>query len=120
MAMCVYSINFSQSPSSPSSFPLLALFKDLSIIVQARRIVSRQSYGITGFKSLSWMCRRRHVKPLNLGSLCSVQGHSTCFGRPVSTFSYVSFCTQIVNGYWVGPDVEDGWGFVEASIESIS
>ncbi|KAK7269340.1 hypothetical protein RIF29_22065 [Crotalaria pallida] len=36
------------------------------------------------------------------------------------TFSYnldVDYCSEIViSGYWVGPDVDDGWGFVEALI----
>lgn len=34
------------------------------------------------------------------------------------TYSYnvdVDYCTEIViSGYWVGPDADDGWGFVEA------
>ncbi|XP_028780898.1 uncharacterized protein LOC114737156 [Neltuma alba] len=30
-------------------------------------------------------------------------------------------CTDIViSGYWVGPDIDDGWGFVEAVINQVS
>lgn len=23
----------------------------------------------------------------------------------------------IISGYWMGPDIEDGWGFVEAAVD---
>ncbi|KAL5068739.1 hypothetical protein RYX36_019626 [Vicia faba] len=40
------------------------------------------------------------------------------------THSYkvnVNYCTTVViSGYWVGPDVDDGWGFVEAVIDQIT
>ncbi|EXB37171.1 hypothetical protein L484_013535 [Morus notabilis] len=26
---------------------------------------------------------------------------------------------MIISGYWVGPDVDDGWGFIEAFINPI-
>ncbi|XP_058770461.1 uncharacterized protein LOC131644086 [Vicia villosa] len=33
----------------------------------------------------------------------------------------VNYCTTVViSGYWVGPDVDDGWGFVEAVIDQIT
>ncbi|CAL5208594.1 unnamed protein product [Lathyrus oleraceus] len=33
----------------------------------------------------------------------------------------VNYCTMVViSGYWVGPDVDDGWGFVEAVIDQIT
>ncbi|KAE8678172.1 Detected protein of unknown function [Hibiscus syriacus] len=39
------------------------------------------------------------------------------FDENVSISSNASSCTRIdVIGYWVGPDIDDGWGFVEASI----
>ncbi|KAJ8636424.1 hypothetical protein MRB53_010691 [Persea americana] len=25
-----------------------------------------------------------------------------------------------ISGYWVGPDIEDGWGYVEASVNQVS
>lgn len=31
------------------------------------------------------------------------------------------YCTSIViSGYWVGPDVDDGWGFVEAVVNQMT
>uniref|UniRef100_A0A0R0EQ23 Uncharacterized protein n=2 Tax=Glycine max TaxID=3847 RepID=A0A0R0EQ23_SOYBN len=40
------------------------------------------------------------------------------------TYSYnldVDYCTEIViSGYWVGPDADDGWGFVEAVINQMN
>ncbi|KAK7277940.1 hypothetical protein RJT34_22960 [Clitoria ternatea] len=39
------------------------------------------------------------------------------------TYSYnldVDYSTEIIiSGFWVGPDEDDGWGFVEAVIEQI-
>ncbi|CAJ1976129.1 unnamed protein product [Sphenostylis stenocarpa] len=33
----------------------------------------------------------------------------------------VDCCTEIViSGYWVGPDADDGWGFVEAVINQMN
>ncbi|XP_054815207.1 uncharacterized protein LOC129315497 [Prosopis cineraria] len=33
----------------------------------------------------------------------------------------VDYCTDIViSGYWVGPDIDDGWGFVEAIINQVT
>lgn len=41
-----------------------------------------------------------------------------------ATYTYnlgVNYCTEIViSGYWVGPDADDGWGFVEAVISQMS
>ncbi len=37
---------------------------------------------------------------------------------PVSCSLDVSSCIERkISGYWVGPDIDDGWGFIEASIE---
>ncbi|KAL4377281.1 hypothetical protein GQ457_02G036190 [Hibiscus cannabinus] len=56
-------------------------------------------------------------------SLFSVDGKrylntmSTHFDEVVLCSLNASFCTRTaVIGYWVGPDIDDGWGFVEASI----
>lgn len=33
----------------------------------------------------------------------------------------VGSCTNtVIAGYWVGPDLDDGWGFVEAFINQIT
>ncbi|KAJ9681940.1 hypothetical protein PVL29_018029 [Vitis rotundifolia] len=39
------------------------------------------------------------------------------FWEPVSLHLNVSAGTQtVICGYWVGPDIEDGWGFVNAFV----
>ena len=43
------------------------------------------------------------------------------FDEIVSCSLNVSPCTRtVIIGYWVGPDIDDGWGFVEASIDRSS
>ncbi|XP_022747404.1 uncharacterized protein LOC111297073 [Durio zibethinus] len=43
------------------------------------------------------------------------------FDEIISCSLNVSPCTRIfITGYWVGPDIDDGWGFVEASIDRSS
>ncbi|KAL8242072.1 hypothetical protein R6Q59_012374 [Mikania micrantha] len=33
---------------------------------------------------------------------------------------YKVFCTpRVIFGFWVGPDIDDGWGFVEAFVNQI-
>lgn len=45
-------------------------------------------------------------------------GTSKQLGETVSCLLDVSSCTHmIITGYWVGPDVDDGWGYVEASVQ---
>lgn len=40
--------------------------------------------------------------------------------EPVSFHLNVSAGTQtVICGYWVGPDIEDGWGFVNAFVNQI-
>lgn len=33
----------------------------------------------------------------------------------------ISSCTLLkITGYWIGPDVDDGWGFIEAFVIQIT
>lgn len=42
------------------------------------------------------------------------------FSQRVSYHCSVSSKTYIViSGFWVGPDIEDGWGFIEAFVNQI-
>ncbi|KAF9681581.1 hypothetical protein SADUNF_Sadunf05G0016500 [Salix dunnii] len=46
---------------------------------------------------------------------------NTHFYELVSSCMHVSSCThKIINGYWLGPDIEDGWGFVEGFVNQIT
>ncbi|GKU97729.1 hypothetical protein SLEP1_g10834 [Rubroshorea leprosula] len=52
-------------------------------------------------------------------------GHHHCltatseqFGEIISSCLHVCCCSHmIITGYWVGPDIDDGWGFVEAFLD---
>ncbi|XP_059644741.1 uncharacterized protein LOC132286425 [Cornus florida] len=46
---------------------------------------------------------------------------SRCFYEPISCHFGASSCIHtVISGFWVGPDPEDGWGFVEAFVNWIS
>lgn len=52
------------------------------------------------------------------GCLATPTNH---FYRLVSSCMHVSSCThKIITGYWVGPDIDDGWGFVEGFVNQIT
>ena len=40
----------------------------------------------------------------------------------VSCHMNVDYCIHrmIITGYWVGPDVDDGWGYVEAFVNPVT
>ncbi|EEF49856.1 uncharacterized protein LOC8287060 [Ricinus communis] len=43
------------------------------------------------------------------------------FGELVSCCMNVSLYNhKVISGYWVGPDIDDGWGFVEAFVNQIT
>ncbi|CAL5397330.1 unnamed protein product [Camellia sinensis] len=49
-----------------------------------------------------------------------IMKHCRHFYGSVSLHSNVSFSTQtVISGFWEGPDIEDGWGFVEAFVNQI-
>lgn len=41
------------------------------------------------------------------------------FCVPISSHFGVSSTYVMISGFWVGPDVDDGWGFVEALVHRI-
>ncbi|KVI01748.1 hypothetical protein Ccrd_019972 [Cynara cardunculus var. scolymus] len=43
-----------------------------------------------------------------------------CGGVFVDYKVVCSSSPRVISGFWVGPDVEDGWGFVEAVVNQIS
>ncbi|PON81675.1 hypothetical protein TorRG33x02_224940 [Trema orientale] len=64
---------------------------------------------IEGIPSMSWSGRHHILTP---------------YRRPweiVSCHMDEDSCTHmIIAGYWVGPDVDDGWGYVEAFVNPIT
>ncbi|GMH13157.1 hypothetical protein Nepgr_014998 [Nepenthes gracilis] len=105
-ASWMVSVSFFLSPPS-----LQSLMMDVHPKIQARAIISSQQSNNAAFKILSEVCSSRGV-----GSDCYARASPIHLIKPVST---VSFCTRRLTGYWVGPDFEDGWGFVEAFIYEI-
>lgn len=58
--------------------------------------------------SADWSCHRH------------IMASPMHFCEPVSSYLNVICSTHtIISGYWVGPDVEDGWGYVEAFLNRI-
>lgn len=47
----------------------------------------------------------------------NISGH-VC-GSGSHPFNVSSSSPAVISGFWVGPDIEDGWGFVEAFINQI-
>lgn len=44
-----------------------------------------------------------------------------CHHEVVSCLLKVDSCTHsVIAGYWVGPDIDDGWGYIEAFVDSIT
>lgn len=41
-------------------------------------------------------------------------------GRDSSCPTVFSTIHLTISGYWVGPDIEDGWGYVVASVNQVS
>ncbi|KAJ7977963.1 UDP-N-acetylmuramoylalanine--D-glutamate ligase [Quillaja saponaria] len=44
---------------------------------------------------------------------------SVFFSRHLDVGSGVHHTDIVISGYWVGPDIDDGWGFMEAFINQI-
>ncbi|XP_057784805.1 uncharacterized protein LOC131002331 isoform X1 [Salvia miltiorrhiza] len=80
---------------------------------------------LTGGRLLNSLTSRtvkRHLSPkYSGGGVISLNESHRCNSRqwlePVLCDVGVCCCVNVqISGYWMGPDVEDGWGFVEASV----
>ncbi|KAG5244810.1 cyclin-H1 [Salix suchowensis] len=116
MASLLFSISFLM----PLSVPKFS-FKELQLRKSAVSRLSGQPSSGTA-TNLLVICNAT-------GELLSV--NQSCGGCPttptthfyelVSSCMHVSSCThKIITGYWVGPDIEDGWGFVEGFVNQIT
>nr|XP_043607925.1 uncharacterized protein LOC122579762 [Erigeron canadensis] len=45
--------------------------------------------------------------------------HSRTYCGAIHLDCYVSCIPRVISGFWMGPDIEDGWGFVEATMNQI-
>ncbi|KAI4301781.1 hypothetical protein L6164_035028 [Bauhinia variegata] len=62
---------------------------------------------------------------------CIPSANRSCLQSPLTFSRFLSltsfrnldvdyFSNRVISGYWVGPDIDDGWGFVEAVIDRIT
>ncbi|XP_021771894.1 uncharacterized protein LOC110736051 [Chenopodium quinoa] len=110
---CLIAVNF-------SPFPIVSYyFRELQPKASAHRVVSSPWSIRASFRVISSACIRNHtaVQSLYSGHLIRVPSRDSFVLSPL--YSDVSYCPQTLTGYWVGPDTEDGWGFVEAFIDII-
>ncbi|KAA8536864.1 hypothetical protein F0562_029342 [Nyssa sinensis] len=74
----------------------------------------------TAMKLTAPNCSNRSIFPINMSCQHRIMRPWRHFYEPVSHCSNVSSSTHtIIYGFWVGPDVEDGSGFVEAFVNQI-
>ncbi|KAL8540834.1 hypothetical protein ACS0TY_002165 [Phlomoides rotata] len=74
----------------------------------------------SGKKHLMHKYCGRSMSPLNRSSLCNIYAPTRqCFEPFSCHFGVRSSVCVLLSGFWVGPDVDDGWGFVEASVHRI-
>ncbi|XAR52611.1 hypothetical protein NMG60_11020763 [Bertholletia excelsa] len=58
-----------------------------------------------GVSLVDWSCDRQQTEA------------DRCLGESDSGHSHISLSTCcLISGFWVGPDIEDGWGFIEAYV----
>lgn len=51
---------------------------------------------------------------------CSIYAPTKQCLEPIFCHCGVCFSTHVqISGFWMGPEIEDGWGFVEASLHRI-
>lgn len=65
-------------------------------------------------------CSDRGIFPEDMSFHQHIKASSTYFSEPFSCHFNVSSSTStVISGFWVGPDIEDGWGFIEALVNQI-
>ncbi|CAN0914229.1 hypothetical protein LINGRAHAP2_LOCUS28426 [Linum grandiflorum] len=90
----------------------LKLQKANVVRISRRRITARAT-GLLALCSFSkdvfLRSRGRSTSPLG----CSSELVPCCMNVGSSS-------NKIITGFWVGPDIDDGWGFVEASVNQVT
>ncbi|KAJ9180240.1 hypothetical protein P3X46_008510 [Hevea brasiliensis] len=111
---CVVSISFS-TPLCARKF----LLQELQLRKVPLAGLSSQATIRTATNLLAFYHSNRDIF-----SVRSCRGYLTSldhFGELFPLCTIVSSCThKIIVGYWVGPDIDDGWGYVEAFINQIT
>lgn len=72
---------------------------------------------LTAFRVSSSMCIKKFTAAdsLDTGYVANVPSSDVFVQFPFH--SDVSHCSRTLTGYWIGPDTDDGWGFVEAVLD---
>ncbi|XP_011036835.1 PREDICTED: uncharacterized protein LOC105134203 [Populus euphratica] len=116
MASLLVSISFPMPLSAPKFS-----FKELQLRKSAVTRLSGQATSGTATNLLVPCNATGEILSANQscgGCLATPINH---FYRLVSSCMHVSSCThKIITGYWVGPDIDDGWGFVEGFVNQIT
>ncbi|XP_061338018.1 uncharacterized protein LOC133284899 [Gastrolobium bilobum] len=64
---------------------------------------------------------KKHILSLKGNCRCCLMSCARFLHETSSNKGSCQHCTEIViSGYWVGPDADDGWGFVEAVINQMT
>ncbi|KAL3516077.1 hypothetical protein ACH5RR_022979 [Cinchona calisaya] len=102
MMACAVPISFYGFLSKPRSF--------------VQETCSRE---FTGGRILTPVTTNRGICAVNRSCIhVMILARNIC--EPISHhFSVSSSALVIISGFWVGPDIEDGWGFVEAVVNRI-
>ncbi|KAF7138945.1 hypothetical protein RHSIM_Rhsim07G0185700 [Rhododendron simsii] len=77
----------------------------------SRQATSRTAIALVAPQCMSLVNRSCNCQKMNIsGHVCGSGSHP---------FNVSSSSPAVISGFWVGPDIEDGWGFVEAFINQI-
>ncbi|KAG5232446.1 cyclin-H1 [Salix suchowensis] len=118
MASLLVSINFSMPLSAPKFSP-----RELQQRKSAVTRLSSQATTRTGIlQPTAWSFATQLGYTFVNQSFCGYLTTPTnLYYELVSSCIHVSSCThKTITGYWVGPNIDDGCGFVEAFVYQIS
>ncbi|KAI3448607.1 hypothetical protein Pfo_005272 [Paulownia fortunei] len=74
----------------------------------------------TGKKHLLHMYSGGGMISSNRSCHCSIYAPTRQSFEPIFCHFGVCFSANVlISGFWMGPDIEDGWGFVEAYVQRI-
>ncbi|KAJ6359756.1 hypothetical protein OIU77_003878 [Salix suchowensis] len=116
MASLLVSINFSMPLSAPKFSP-----RELQQRKSAVTRLSSQAATRTATNRLVLCNSIRDILSVNQSFCGYLTTPTNLYYELVSSCIHVSSCThKTITGYWVGPNIDDGCGFVEAFVYQIS
>ncbi|WOH14352.1 hypothetical protein DCAR_0933871 [Daucus carota subsp. sativus] len=89
-------------------------------LTRSRRSLLKPTTCGTVVKILRHECLASGILSVNATCHCLQMAARAHLSARISNHCNVSPKTYIViSGFWVGPDIEDGWGFIEAFVNQI-